>query len=171
VFAKGDRGASPAPLTTVRQLGEAWTGGKLFEKYGKVNRLRIKATADIDAWMLKAHAYGIKTRGSQGPDFGDLDIAQVTTDDVAIVMASHPKELSARTITVTYQCLHRLFDLAIFPCKLRREGDNPVSRYFRPEADPEKLFCFLYPAEVVALLRGTNEEGKIVVPLGAGRQR
>jgi len=162
------RGAlpSPAAIMTVRQLGQSWTSGELFERHGTVNRLRVKATADIDAWILGAHAYEIRTRGPSGPVFGDLPVASVTSDDVAAVMAAHPKDLSARTITVTYQCLRRLFDLAIFPCKLRKEGDSPVLRYFRPERDPEKLFCFLYPDEVLALLGGKNDEGSTVVPLG-----
>jgi integrase len=162
------RGAlpSPAAIMTVSQLGEAWTSGSMFERYGSVNRLRTKATADIDAWILKAHAYEIKTRGPSGPVFGDLSVSSVTSDDVAAVMAAHPKDLSARTVTVTYQCLRRLFDLAIFPCKLRKEGDSPVLRYFRPERDPDKLFCFLYPSEALALLLGTNERGAVAIPLG-----
>jgi len=151
---------------TVRQLGEAWTSGKLFERYGSVNRLRVKVTADIDGWILGAHAYEIRTRGPSGPTFGDLSVASVTSDDVATVMASHPKALSARTVTITYQCLRRLFDLAIMPCKLRKEGDSPVLRYFRPERDPEKLFCFLYPDEVLTLLQGKGADGRVVVPLG-----
>jgi integrase len=155
---------SPAVVTTVRQLGEQWTSGELFKRYGKVNRLRVKATADIDAWMLKAHAYEVKTRGPSGPAFGDLPVSQVTTDDLSIVLGAHPAELRAKTRGDTYQRLRRLFDLAIFPLRLR--SDNPVIRYLRPERDPEKLFCFLYPSEMLALLRGTNAAGKTVVPLG-----
>ncbi len=139
---------------------------RVFEKYGAVNRLRVKATADIDAWMLKAHAYEVKTRGPNGPTFGDLTVAAVTTDDVAVVMGAHPKELRAKTRGDTYQRLRRLFDLAIFPLRLRKEGDNPVTRYLRPERDAAKLFCFLYPGELLTLLRGTNADGKMVVPLG-----
>src|SRR5579872_5635239 len=162
------RGAPPSPsaVLTVRQLGEKWTSGELVETYGNVNRLRVKATAEIDAWMLKAHAYEIRTRGSSGPAFGDLPVAGVTTDDVSAVMAAHPRELRAKTRGDTYQRLRRLFDLAIFPLRIRKDGSNPVTRYLRPERDPEKLFCFLYPSEVLALLRGTDGDGKPVVPLG-----
>jgi integrase len=165
---KPRKGVTPTTtaLTTVRQPGEAWTDGKLFEKHGAVNRLRVKATADIDAWTMAKHVYPAHVRGASGPLFGDLPVASVTTDDVAEVMASHSNELAAATRTHTYQRLRRLFDLAIFPCRLRKEGDNPVSRYVRPERDPEKLFCFLYPTEMLALLRGTNAEGKTVIPLG-----
>lgn len=39
-------------------------------------------------------------------------------------------------------------------------------RYLRPERDPDKLFCFLYPTEAIALLRGTDGDRKVVVPFG-----
>ena len=157
---------SPAAILTVRQLGDAWTSGQLFKTYGSVNKLRVKATAETDAWTMKKHVYGVKTRGPKGPEFGDLRASDVTSDDVAAVMAAHSKELAAQTRMHTYQRLRRLFDLAIFPCRLRKEGDNPVTRYVRPERDPEKLFCFLYPTELLALLRGTNDAGEVVIPLG-----
>ena len=165
---KPRRGAAPSvsAVMTVRQIGEKWTSGELVKTYGNVNRLRVKATAEIDAWMLKAHAYEVKTRGASGPVFGDLPVMGVTTDDVSAVMAAHPRELRAKTRGDTYQRLRRLFDLAIFPLRIRKEGSNPVTRYLRPERDPEKLFCFLYPVEALSLLRGTNADGKVVVPLG-----
>jgi integrase len=161
-------GAFPSPSTirTVRELGEAWTSGELLKTHGAVNRLRVKATAATDTWTMRKHVYGVHTRGAAGPVFGDLPVAQVTSDDVAAVMASHSSELAAQTRMHTYQRLRRLFDLAIFPCRLRKEGDNPVTRYVRPERDAEKLFCFLYPTEVLALLRGTNAKGETVIPLG-----
>jgi hypothetical protein len=98
------RGAASAPaaVTTVRELGEAWTSGKLYEQFGAVNRLRIKATAQSDAWMLRSHVYPIRTRGATGPVFGDLLVSAVTTDDVTAVMAAHPKELRAKTRIDTY---------------------------------------------------------------------
>jgi integrase len=163
---KPRKGALPSPVMTVRQLGEAWTSGELLKMHGAVNRLRVKATAATDSWTMAKHVYGVRTRGPAGPVFGDLPVAQVTSDDVSAVMASHSMALAAQTRMHTYQRLRRLFDLAIFPCKLRKEGDNPVTRYVRPERDPEKLFCFLYPSELIALLRGTDDDGKTVVPLG-----
>ncbi len=168
IDAKPRRGAAPSVTTimTVRQLGEKWTSGEMVETYGNVNRLRVKATAAIDAWMLKAHAYEVKTRGASGPVFGDLPVASVTTDDVSAVMAAHPRELRAKTRGDTYQRLRRLFDLAIFPLRIRKDGSNPVTRYLRPERDPDKLFCFLYPGEVLSLLQGTDADGKVIVPLG-----
>jgi hypothetical protein len=160
------RGSLPSltAIMTVRQLGEAWTSGKLCEQYPGLNRLRPKASAEVDAWTMAKHLYAARVRGAGCADFGDLPVPQVTTDDIAAVMAAHSKDLSARSRLHSYNRLHRLFDLAIFPCKLRK--DNPVTRYLRPSLDPEKLFCFLYPSELVALLNGRNTEGATVVPIG-----
>jgi integrase len=157
---------APTSLLTVRQLGVQWTSGELFKTYGRVNRLRVKATAKTDGYVLGKHVYAVKTRGAGGPDFGDVRVSDVTSDDITAVMGSLPAELSAKTRLEVYVLLRRLFDLAIFPAKLRKEGSNPVSRYVRPELDPEKLYCFIYPSELLALLRGTNAKGEIVVPLG-----
>ncbi len=161
----GAKPATPGALLTVKQLGEQWTKGELFEKYGNVNRLRVKATADIDAWTMAKHVYGVKTRGAGGATFGDLRVVDVTNDDIAAVMASHSSKLAAQTRMHTYQRLRRLFDLAIFPLRIRKE--NPVERYVRPERDAEKLFCFLYPSEFLALLANRKPDGESAgIPLG-----
>ena len=137
---------------TVRTLGEAWTGGEMFKRFGRVNKLRLKAGAQIDAWTLAANAYEVRTRGPDAPAFGDLPLASVTSDDVAFVMGVQPAEHRAETRIKQYNRLHRLFELAEFPCRLRPEGSNPVKKYLRPEGDAEKLFCFLYPTELIAIL-------------------
>jgi hypothetical protein len=146
---------------TVRQLGEAWTSGELTKTYGNVNKLRIKAGAKIDEWCLKANAYEVRTRGPSGHVFGDLSVAAVTTDDVSKVMAAQPKEHRSETRVKQYNRLHRLFDLAIFPARIRPDNSNPVVRYLRPSPDADKLFCFLYPSEALALLRGRTSAGEI----------
>jgi integrase len=175
------RGAKPVPVgpagdwRTVRQLGEAWTGtpdkrGRvtttpMLERFGRVNKLRVKAGATIDRWTLEANAYDVKTRGDAGPAFGDLDVAAVTSDDIAKVMGAQPADNRAETRIKQYNRLHRLFELAEFPCRLRQEGSNPVKKYLRPEPDADKLFCFLYPSELLALLHGRNAAGEIAVAL------
>jgi hypothetical protein len=159
-----------ADWSTVRKLGAAWTAGEneggMFKRFGRVNKLRTKAGAYIDRVTMAAHAYEVKTRGETGPAFGDLQVKDVTADDISAVMGAQPAEHRSETRIKMYNRLHRLFELAEFPCRLRPEGTNPVRKYLRPEADAEKLFCFLYPTEVLALLRGTNAEGEAVVPLG-----
>jgi integrase len=158
---KARAGALPSTsaVLTVRQLGEKWTSGELVKTYGNVNRLRVKAGAQIDAWCLKANAYEVRTRGASAPAFGDLPLTSVTTDDVAKVMAALPAEHRSETRVKQYNRLHRLFDLAIFPLRIRKDGSNPVTRYLRPSPDADKLFCFLYPSEVLALLRCSGDKG------------
>lgn len=149
-------------ILTNRQLGAKWTSGELFKAYGNVNRLKIKAGAKIDAWCLNAHAYEV--RMPDGRAFGDLPVAETTEEHATLVMAAMPPEQRAETKIKQYNRLHRMFDLAIFPLRIRK--DNPVTRYLRPSRDADKLFCFLYPAEVVALLRGTNAKAEVAVPIG-----
>jgi integrase len=160
------RGAAVAtgPGTTVRQVGEGWTNGSLFERFGPVNRLRELAGDYINKVTLEKHVYRVKTRGQNAPDFGDLRAADVTERDCELVTAAQPKTHRAQTRLHTYIRMRRLFELSIYPLRLRK--DNPVSRYLRPERDADKLFCFLYPVEVLALLGGRSEAGDVVVPLG-----
>ncbi|HMI85118.1 MAG TPA: tyrosine-type recombinase/integrase [Polyangiaceae bacterium] len=150
------------PTKTVRDVMKAWTKGELLSRYGSVNKLRTIASARIIEWTLEKHAMGVKTRGPGKPAFGDLPVGDVTTKDISEVMAQHAAG-RAQTKQHTYNRLHRLFDLAIFPLELRPEGSNPVSRYLRPTSDDEKTFCFLYPAEVLALL---SPEASNAIPVG-----
>jgi len=145
--------------TTVRELVDEWTSGKLYGQYGAVNRLRPIASAQINAWTLAKHALGVQTRG-RGSEFGDLRVAEVAAEDVAKVMAALPRDHAAQTRMHMYQRLRRIFDLAEYPCRLREEGTNPVKRYMRPERDEEKLYCYLYPSELLALLRSRS------IPIG-----
>lgn len=46
--------------------------------------------------------------------------------------------------------MRRLFDLAIRPGRLRE--DNPVQKFMRPGREDPKLYGFLYPTELLALL-------------------
>jgi integrase len=150
---------APGSLVTVREVMKAWTTGEMLQRYGSVNGLRTLASAKMIACTLEKHALKVKTRGPSAPEFGALPAAHVTTEDVATIMAKHAPG-RAQTKQHTYNRLHRLFDLAIFPLRLRPEGSNPVSRYLRPAADEHKLFNFLYPEEVLALLKCAK------VPLG-----
>lgn len=138
---------------SVRELVRDWTTGKLFDVHGAVNRLRPIASSRINAWTLNKTVLDLETRGPRKPKFGDLRVIDVTPEDIAKIMAMQPREHAAQTRMHTYQRLRRVFDLAEFPCRLRTEGTNPVKRHLRPERDEEKLYCYLYPSELVALLR------------------
>lgn len=137
-------GAAPAGRgDTVRELGEAWTSGDLLRRFGPVNGLKVKRSARLDRYRLDAYV---------NKRLGDKRVADVTDADVERVMRELPAKSSAATRLRMHSLLHRFFDLAIMPARLRPEGSNPVSRYLRPSKGAAKLFAYLYPTEVLSLL-------------------
>jgi len=153
------------PRTTVRQFGNDWTSGALYARHGEVNKLGDKVTAKTDANRLEANVYSFK---SDDMDVALGDMAVVDVDDVTIekcfaaaAQAAHArrgKPWRKATKTHLYQVTKRLFDLAIMPGRLRTT--NPVSSMLKPGKDKAKLYAFLYPNELLALL-GCRE-----IPLG-----
>lgn len=133
----------------VRAWGEAWTSGALYEEHGSVKKLKPKASARDDHNRMNLHVY---------PYIGDKAVADVREQDIEQAFkrafeeaeARNGEPLRAATRIHIYQVTHRLFDLAIKPGRLRT--DNPVSEDMRPERDTPKLYCFLYPSELLALL-------------------
>lgn len=134
----------------VRAFGLEWTTGGLYALHGGTKRLRPKASARDDHNRLTKHVY---------PYLGDMAVADVEEQHVEQAFKKafeaaekeHGVALRAATRIHIYQVTHRLFDLAIKPGRLRT--DNPVSEDLRPERDKEKVYCFLYPSELLALLR------------------
>jgi integrase len=133
---------------TVREHFEAWTSGELYKNHGPVNGLRAKKSADVDAWRARRHIY---------PVIGDKPTAEVSELDIEKVMAAIPGERAGTRVKV-YALLSRGFDLAIMPARLRK--DSPVTRYHRPPRVAPKLFAYLFPEELLAVLRCRD------VPLG-----
>ncbi len=139
---------------TVRQVGEAWTSGKLYETFGAVDGLSPRKSGYIDGKTLAKHVYGVKTRGPNGPDFGDLPIADVSNEDARAVMgAQRPEDQALQTRRHTYARLRQVFDFAELPLKLRREGTNPFTKRMRPRkvkgVDITKDLAYWYPSEAV----------------------
>ena len=128
---------------------ETWISGEMFRQHGAVNGLKPKKSADVDSWRAGKYVY--KAIGSKR-------VADVTEQDIDKTMASIPADRRAGTRAKVYARLHRGFDLAIVPARLRT--DNPVTRYHKPAKDPPKLFGYLFPAELLALLRCRS------IPLG-----
>jgi integrase len=153
-FAAGPGAAAPAPFT-VKDLGDAWTSGKLLREHGRVYGLKEKASAGDDVYRL-GRCYPVRPRGGTGPTFGDLPVADVTEEDVAVVLREIAHRdgapLAANTIRNYHALLHRLFELAERPCRLRPRGGNPVDPGLRPAADEEKLHAFLLPEELLKFL-------------------
>jgi integrase len=67
---------------------------------------------------------------------------------------------AAGTRNHLHSYLSRIFSLAEIPLGLRKPGSSPALSAYRAAKDPPKLFNFLYPPEVLALLG--NED----IPLG-----
>ncbi|WP_437590451.1 tyrosine-type recombinase/integrase [Sorangium sp. So ce1000] len=135
--------APPAPRegVTVREHFDAWISGALLREHGPVNGLREKASADVDGWRAAKYIY---------PAIGDKLVHEVTEQDIDRVMARVPRERREKTHLQLYSLLRRGFDLAVMPARLRK--DNPVTRYHRPPKGTAKLFAYLLPSEVLALL-------------------
>lgn len=135
---------------TVQQFGEAWTSGKLYERHGDVNGLRQKKSASNDAHRLAAYVY---------PLIGAKPVAEVAEEDIERILASAERNARRRlgrpwrkaARLQLYQLLRRLFVLAIRPGRLR--ANSPVSESLRPGRDDPKLFGFLNPSELLALLK------------------
>jgi integrase len=150
--------ATLGPRATVRQFGEQWTSGKLFARHGEVRKLRMKASSGSDETRLEAHVY---------PHIGDKAVADVTDIDIEQCFAKAAQAAEAKrgkpwrqdTKVHLYQVTKRLFDLAIKPGRLRT--DNPVSKEdHRPAKGKPKMFVFLYPVELLALLKC------VAIPIG-----
>lgn len=139
--------------TTVRMFGEEWTSGKLLRKHGKVKRLKIKKSVDDDVRRLEQHVY---------PYIGSLPVVAVTDVHIEHAFAEawsafkkrYGYEPSSGTQRQVYMVTHRLFDLSVRPGRLRK--DNPVGIELLPEPDPEKIYSFLYPSELLLLLACTD---------------
>ncbi|WP_438015016.1 tyrosine-type recombinase/integrase [Sorangium sp. So ce315] len=153
-MAREGYGAAPAEPakpagTTVRDHFDAWVSGELYRTHGAVNGLRIKASADVDGWRARRYIY---------PAIGGKLVHEVTEQDIDRVMARIPEQRRPGTRMKVYALLSRGFDLAVMPARLRK--DNPVTRYHRPANGAPKLFAYLFPAELLALLKCT------AIPLG-----
>jgi integrase len=145
---RGEASAAPA-RTTVKEHFESWISGEMFEKYGAVNGLKPKKSADVDSWRAGKYVYKV---------IGSKSVAEVTEQDIDKIMAGIPADRRAGTRAKVYALLHRGFDLAIVPARLRK--DSPVTRYHKPAKDAPKLFGYLFPAELLALL------ACVAIPLG-----
>jgi len=136
---------------TVEQFGEQWTSGQLFETHGEINGLKEKASAKDDAYRLGGYVY---------PVIGKKPVADVTEQDIEQIMReaqsrakkiATKKQLRPASRFQLYQCLRRLFDLSVRPGRLRES--SPVPSHVRPNKGKPKLFAYLYPAELLTLLK------------------
>jgi integrase len=142
-----------AVRTTVREFGELWTSGELLKRYGEVRGLKLKRSAQADAYRLRAHIYPFLGESAIG-DVSEQEIERAVARAAAAAEKKRGKPWRQASKFQVYQVLRRLFELAVKPGRLRTT--NPVSEDLRPRRDAAKLFGFLYPNELLALLGCTE---------------
>jgi integrase len=134
---------------TVRQHGEAWTSGELLRDHGRLSGLKLKRSVEQDAYRLEAHVYP-HIGATAVVDVTEQDIERVMRDAEAAAQQKRGKSWRPNTRLQLWQLLSRLFALAVRPCRLRR--DNPVTAWSRPRGGGERLYPYLYPAELLQLM-------------------
>jgi len=131
---------------TFAALAEKWTDGTLARDYP--DHVGSKKTADLDAARLRA-INGVAI--APGLTFGGLPLSAVTLDHAQKVMANLPKTTKRPATRRQYaQIIHRVLELAVFPCRLLEA--NPLPRGFMPKAGKSPAYPYLYPAEEAALM-------------------
>ncbi len=140
--------------TTFATLAGKWTDGSLAREYP--DHVGKKKTADLDEARVQwicwvAIAPGLK--------FGDLPLSAVTLDHAQTVMRNLPNTTKKPATRRQYaQVIHRVLELAVFPCRLLEA--SPLPRGFMPKIGKSPKYPYLYPLEDAALL------GHAPTPLG-----
>lgn len=134
------KGEAPlAGAESLQTFAERWTSGELARLHP--DHIREKKSAPGDVYRLEKHVY---------PVVGHVTLEAFKLEDAEAVMRSLPPELSPGTRRQVAQSLHRLFKLAVYPCRLL--AHSPLPAGFLPPVRGRKAGSFLYPAEDAALL-------------------
>ncbi len=135
-----------ATASTFAELGERWSDGRLAREYP--DHVATKKTAELDAARLEwISAVSI----APGLTFGALPLSSVTLDHAQTVMANLPKTTKRPATRRQYaQLVHRVLELAVFPCRLIEA--NPLPKGFMPKAGKSPAYPYLYPLEEAALV-------------------
>lgn len=147
--------AKDAPKAlTFRMLGTRWTDGSLASQYP--DHIRMKKTAHRDKAALD---WICDVSIAPGLKFGVLPLSAVSLDHCQKVMANLPNTARTSGARRQYaQVIHRVLELAVFPCRLL--AANPLPRGFVPPPGKRPAYPYLYPEDDAALLRCT------AIPLG-----
>jgi integrase len=144
---KKPRSAEP----TFRDLADRWTDGRLAREYP--DHVGTKKTADHDEARVDVIC---SVQLAPGLTFGALPLSAVTLDHAQAVMANLPERARRPATRRQYaQVLHRVLELAVFPCRYLTA--SPLPRGFMPKIGKPPAFPYLYPDEDAALLAWTAE--------------
>ena len=123
---------------TFRSVGEAWTAGKLAERFP--DYIRTKRSANEDSMRLERLYESI----------GDVLIGRFAIDDADRAMASLPKGLKPATRRQYAQLISRVMRIAVYPLRLREA--NPIPAGWVPRANSAPRSAYLFPSEDAGLL-------------------
>jgi integrase len=137
------KGASTAPATTFRMVGESWTSGDLARDYP--DHVRIKRTREEDASRFEKYIYG---------KLGPKTVSEITLADVEQVMSALPGHLSPLTRRHIGGSIARLLKICVYPLRLIER--SPIPSGFLPNRGKRKALAYLYPDEERRLLACTN---------------
>jgi integrase len=124
---------------TFKEFAEQWTSGELHRRYP--DHVKEKRSVGDDIERLTKHVY---------PQVEDLPLSAFTLEPAMDVMRALPEKLSPATRRHVAQLIHRILELAVFPCRLI--AANPLPRGFMPRRLGAKVTAFLYPDEDATLL-------------------
>lgn len=152
------RGEALAPETprsseweTVRELGEAYTGGDLFRRY-RHSDLNKKTLGDDESKLEYLYTVPVPIYGV----LGDVPLAAFTVEHANIAYANLPATVKRDATRNSYwQAMHRLLEIAVYPCQVIRE--QPLKREHRPPVnDAPKRYPFMHPHDDFLMCRYTG---------------
>jgi hypothetical protein len=150
----GSSKVSAEGRATFRVFAERWTSGELARTYP--DHIEEKASVEDDIERLEKYVY---------PHVGDAALAAFTRENADAVMAKLPPMLRRGTRRHVAQLVNRVLRLAVFAGEIKF---SPLPPGWLPKAPkPESIAKeSLLPSEEAKVLRGRNDEGRVVVPLG-----
>lgn len=133
---------APKGAATFKSFSKRWTSGELHRSYpdhiAEVNQDKNVSRLNKYVW----------------PVIGDRLLTEVTLDHALDVLRRIPTKKSKDTRRHVAQLMTRVFNLAVYPCRLLPA--SPLPRGFLPKLGPRKARSYLYPDEDRKLLGCTK---------------
>jgi integrase len=129
----------PKQQATFREIGEAWTSGKLAKDYPDHVKAKRSVAADVSRLT---HLY--KT-------IGDVPLAEFTLAHYERAMGALPESARSSSTRRQYgQVIARILRMAVYPLKLLER--SPLPEGLLPNKGQRPAYAFLYPDEDAQLL-------------------
>src|SRR5258707_640085 len=133
--------------------GVRWIRGKPYFRARLTNGERPAVLLAVRPPDPIALAERVKTIGDvldQLRDAGRVPVSAFMLEHGQEILRRVPPEKSDVTVRHVAQCLHRLFNLAVFPARLI--DHSPLPRGFLPQIVHRRAKTYLYPEEDASLL-------------------